>query len=306
MRKLISILSFVLLYIAVVYGQAVNIPITVSDNAGFTSDLYFGLDLDATDGLDASLGELDLPGFPPSGYAAAWLYPNFTTMSYWDYRAPVPPNPAAFPFTGTISYTVRLQNDVTANPMTVSWNLPPEIAATSTITAGTQVVSFSGTGNIVFNYNPAPGPNNLQYLFIEVNYFNIGPAVAAPVFGIAPTSFNFGSVFVGSPANTTASISNTGDADLVVQQPVAVGDFSVTGPFPITIPEGGAPVGVTITFTPSTQGAQSADLAFVHNAAGSPFLFHVTGTGAGTAPIFSVTPTSLNFGNVTPLTRHQP
>ncbi len=43
-----------------------------------------------------------------------------------------------------------------------------------------------------------------------------------------------------------------------------------TGPFPITIPEGGAPVDVTITFTPLTEGAQSADLAFIHNAAGSP------------------------------------
>ncbi len=170
---------------------------------------------------------MGLPGLPPGGYFAAWLLPDFTTLSYNDYRAPVPPSPAAFPFTGTISYTVRLQNDLVDNPMTVSWNLPSGIAATSTITAGTQVVSFSGTGNIVFNYNPAPGPNNLQYLFIEVDYVNIGPAVAAPVFGIAPLSFSFGSVFVGSPANTTASISNTGDADLVVQQPIADGDFSV-------------------------------------------------------------------------------
>jgi len=148
-------------------GAAVDIPITVSDNAGSTSDINFGLDLAATDGVDPALGELVLPGFPPSGYAAAWLYPDFITMSYNDYRAPG--SPPAFPYTGQKAFTIRIQNDLTANPMTVSWNLPGTIAATSTITAGTNVVSFSGTGSISFDYNPV----NLQYIFVVVDFIAI-------------------------------------------------------------------------------------------------------------------------------------
>jgi len=170
MLKIFSIFSLALLYIAVAYGQAtIDFPITVSNDAGQTSDIYFGLDLTATDGVDTHLGEAALPGFPPGGYAAAWLYPDFTTLSYNDYRAPG--DPPAFPYTGHKSFTIKLQNDLTANPMTVSWNLPGTIAATSTITAGTNVESFSGIGSISFDYNPV----SLQYILVEVDFIDIVP-----------------------------------------------------------------------------------------------------------------------------------
>ena len=162
MHKLFSIISLVLLYIVVVCGQAtVDIPITVSNDPGLTSDIYFGLDETATDGVDLALGEASLPGFPPSGYAAVWLFPDFTTISYRDYR-----NAPAFPYSGQVSYLIKLQNDLTSNPMTITWDLPSGIEATSTITAGAQVLSFSGTGSITFNYNPV----NLQYIFVEVDF----------------------------------------------------------------------------------------------------------------------------------------
>ncbi len=170
MHKLFSIFSFILLYISIVYGQAaVDIPITVSNNAGLTSDIYFGLDLTATDGLDVPLGENELPGFPPGGYAAAWLLPDFTTLSYNDYRAPG--NPPAFPYTGHVSYVIKIQNDLTANPMTISWDLPSTIAATSTIGVTGNMASFSGIGNHSWNYNPV----SLQYIFVEVDYIDIVP-----------------------------------------------------------------------------------------------------------------------------------
>jgi hypothetical protein len=169
MLKLLSIFSFVLLYIAVVSGQVVNIPITISNNAGLTSDIYFGLDLTATDGLDLALGEDELPGFPPGGYACAWLFPDFTTLSYKDYRAPG--SPPSFPYTGHVSYTIKIQNDLADNPMTISWVLPSTIATTSTIGAGANIVTFSGTGSHSWNYNPV----SLQYIFVEVDFVAIVP-----------------------------------------------------------------------------------------------------------------------------------
>jgi hypothetical protein len=299
MRKLLSIFSLALLYIAVVYGQAaVDIPITVSDDAGSTSDIYFGLDLTATDGLDPALGELELPGFPPSGYAAAWLFPDFVTLSYNDYRAPG--SPPAFPFTGTASWVIRLQNDVVNNPMTVSWDLPAGILPTSTITAGTQVLPFSGTGSITFDYNPAPGPSNLQFIFIDVVFENIGPATPEPAFEIAPPApLIFPPTGVGLSNTEQVTVSNTGDADLEIFNVISTdGQFVVT-PTSATITPGGNAI-FDVTFTPAALGTFTADLEFDHNATNvsNPFLYQVQGVGADAGPTFSVAPTSLTFPTV--------
>ena len=67
MRKLFSVLSFVLLFAAVTYGQAaIDIPISGSDGSA-TIQMAVGLDLTATDCLDPALGEADLPPIPPAG-----------------------------------------------------------------------------------------------------------------------------------------------------------------------------------------------------------------------------------------------
>jgi len=300
MRKLLSIFSLALLFCTIAFGQAaVDIPITVSDNNGSTSDIYFGLDLAATDGIDPALGELVLPGFPPSGYAAAWLYPDFATMSYWDYRAPG--SPPAFPYTGSVNWTIRLQNDVVNNPMTVSWNLPPEIAATSTITAGTQTIPFEGTGEIVFDYNPSPVPGQtLTFVFITVDFENIGPVVPIPIFDLDPLSLDFGTIVVGTPSlPQVVTVTNTGDANLEIDNITSSDvqyEFTPNAGYPIVI----APLGTQdfdVVFTPNDGGPQPATIDFFHNAAGSPGTLDVTGIGESPLPSFRVEPTALDFEN---------
>ncbi len=55
MQKLLSFFSFVLIFASLAYGQgAIDIHLTVSDNAGGTLPLRFGLDLTATAGIDPS------------------------------------------------------------------------------------------------------------------------------------------------------------------------------------------------------------------------------------------------------------
>ncbi len=66
MRKLFSVLSLVLLYVSIAFGQAaVDIPFSGTDGTT-TIPLAVGLDLAATNGIDPALGESDLPPFPPS------------------------------------------------------------------------------------------------------------------------------------------------------------------------------------------------------------------------------------------------
>jgi hypothetical protein len=299
MRKLLSIFSLILLYVTVLHGQAaVNLAVTVSDNTGATNDIYFGLDLSATDGEDVGLGEAALPGVPPGGYFAAWLFPDFTTMSYFDYRAPGDPPPGAFPYTGHKSFTIRIQTDIPAgNPMTFSWNLPPEIAATSTIGAGSDIVSFSGTGSHTWSFNPV----SLLYVFIEVDFVNIGPAGPEPHFAIAPPSLNFGPVGVTLSSTLQATVSNDGTDPLEISNVTSTdGQFTFSpNTFPISVPAGGNQV-FDITFTPASLGSFSANIQFTHDGtnAPSPFNYPVQGVGADAGPTFGVDPTSLTFSTL--------
>jgi hypothetical protein len=293
MRKLFSILSLVLLYITIAFGQAVDIPITVTDNAGASQIINFGLDPTASDGIDAALGESDLPPPPPgNAFDARWWLPPFGgALSSWkDYR-----NAPAFPYTGSVQYSIKFQS--TDYPITISWDLPPEIDATSSIEDVFGGVlfqaSFSGTNSAVITNA------GIAQLNVFVDYNGIGPAGPAPIFTIDPASLDFGSVTVGNNATLPATVTNTGDADLVISGIVSSdGQFTFSPVAPVTVSAGGSQV-FDVTFSPTGVGAQSADIVFTHNADGSPTTFSVQGTGvAGPVPVFSIAPASLNFGSV--------
>ena len=283
MRKLLSIFSIALLYCTFAYGQVgnatVNIPITVADNAGSSAQIYFGLDLAATDDIDPALEGDPLPGAPPPGvYFGAWVLPDFN-LCYYDYRAPGITPPGSFPFTGHKSHTIQVQTALGTgggNPMTISWVLPPQILATSTIQAGTQTVSFSGTGSITFNFNPV----NLSFIAVEIDYSNIGPSGPAPIFGIAPPApLNFGNVAVGLNAQLPVTVTNTGTANLVISGLTSSNpQFTFTPAAPVTIIPGGNQI-FNVTFTPTSAGLKTGNLTFTHNAVGSPSVYAVQGTG---------------------------
>lgn len=202
MNKLLVIFSFIVLYITTALGQAnVVFPIIVHDNLGVGTEfpIFFGLDLTATDGVDTHLDEAELPGPPPgNAYYAAWILPDGPTQSYHDYRAPG--NPPAFPYTGNKQYSIKIQS--TDYPMTIVWNLPPQIANTSTIKDpfGGVIVNkiFAGLDSVVVT-------NSLiQQLIISVDYDAILP--------VELTSFTASVVGNGVQLNwiTATEINNLG------------------------------------------------------------------------------------------------
>jgi len=108
MKKLFIATCFTILFVGNTFGQAVvDIPISVKNNNGDLWIINFGLDLGATNGIDPSLGEYDgcFIGPPPLFYAC-WSLPPFSGFlsSPKDYRAPG--DPPAFPFNGTIQYSI--------------------------------------------------------------------------------------------------------------------------------------------------------------------------------------------------------
>jgi hypothetical protein len=59
----------------------------------------------------------------------------------------------------------------------------------------------------------------------------------------------------------------------------------------------GANCTIRVTFTPAASGARTAALSITDNAAGSPQTLSLSGTGTSSAPVVSLSPTSLAFGN---------
>jgi uncharacterized delta-60 repeat protein len=100
----------------------------------------------------------------------------------------------------------------------------------------------------------------------------------------------FGSVFVGSSAPLTFTISNPGNADLsnlvVTTDGTDSGDFMVSALSATSIPVGGDTSTFTVTFSPTASGAKTAALHIASNVTGSqnPFDIVLTGTGLNNAP----------------------
>ncbi|HSS98263.1 MAG TPA: choice-of-anchor D domain-containing protein, partial [Terriglobales bacterium] len=118
-----------------------------------------------------------------------------------------------------------------------------------------------------------------------------GTGTSVGTFGVAPSSFGFGSVIVGQSKNMTATLSATSASVTVSSASVDSAEFTLSGPsLPLTIPAGQTAT-FTLTFNPQATGTASATVSFVTNAAGSPLTESLTGTGTA-APQHQV---SLNW-----------
>ncbi|HEV2341778.1 MAG TPA: choice-of-anchor D domain-containing protein [Candidatus Acidoferrales bacterium] len=126
-----------------------------------------------------------------------------------------------------------------------------------------------------------------------------------PAASFSPPSSAFGSVNVGTPSSPqTVTLTNTGNQTLTISSVTvdpSVGtpaDFSLSGTSSCLTAGSLAPSGscsIIVTFTPSAQGSESAQIDVADNAPGSPQLVPMSGTG--TAVGVSLSPSSLPFAN---------
>ena len=280
MKKLFSIFALGLLYATLVFGQAaVDIPITVSDNAGHSKALNVGVDPTATTGIDPALGESDLPPFPVAGIfegrfdLSPFGVGNLST--YKDYR-----NAPAFPFSGTVEHRLWWQLGSGATSFSVAYDLPTgaTIRITDAIT-GTIFNSgiLSGTGSYTIT-------DNVTQAKMFVYYDNIGPIEPGPVFGVNPSSLDFGNVGLGGSSTQTLIVSNLGATNPMILSTASIvnADYSVVPnpptTFPIVIAAGGN-YNFDVTFSPTVAGVSSGNVEFDHDAPGNPSLVPVTGNG---------------------------
>ncbi len=142
---------------------ALDLPLTITDNAGGSATLRFGLAATATDGIDAAFGESELPPFPPAGVFEARFVgddialPQLGQGSYRDYR-----NGTAA-FNGVKTHELRYQIGA-GTSITISWNFPTSVTGLLQDLFGGVVVNqpMTGAGNFVVT-NPG-GINKLKMI----------------------------------------------------------------------------------------------------------------------------------------------
>lgn len=129
--KRIFALIFVCGMVAQIPAQTpfLSVKLTITDDVGGSQELTFGIDTTATDGLDASLGENELPPFPPTDIFEARFIgddvdnPALGLGTYADYRW------GGANFSGSTTHEIIYQAGNGGNQITLSWAFPEGVTA---------------------------------------------------------------------------------------------------------------------------------------------------------------------------------
>lgn len=183
--------------------------------------------------------------------------------------------------TGGSNVTIS-QDTVTGSGFSVSGFTPP-----LTLTPGQNYTfsviyapqsSGSASGNVSIASNASDSS-----LSISLS----GTATAAGQLAVSPTSLSFSGVVVGTSASQTATLNASGSAVTVNSDTFSGSEFSLSGlTLPTTIQAGGQAT-FTITFTPQSTGTANVSLSFASNAANTPTVQTLTGTGSA-PPVHTV------------------
>ncbi len=190
-------------------------------------------------------------------------------------------------------------------------------------TASTQLFAtyLGGSGND----QPAPGgivldANGNLYLTGTTNStdFPVTPSAFQTVFGgnidafiakigIAPAvslstnSLQFGSETIGSSSQPqTITLSNVGAAILSISTITSAGDFAETNNCGNSVPVAGECT-LSVTFAPTTSGSRTGTITVQDDAAGSPQMISLSGTGIANNsgnPVVAFAPPSLTFSSL--------
>jgi hypothetical protein len=200
--------------------------------------------------------------------------------------------------------------------------IPFPFSGSGVTTAGASTITFptgvNPRGGVATNYDGTfvIGGNNSSTQEVLTEFdgdpsfgFTVGiPATLAscpagtPGISASPASLSFGSQAVGTSSVVQAiTVNNTGTASLTVGTPTLTGtnqpSFSITGNTCTTAVAPSGSCAISVKFTPPGTGSKSANVSIPSNAAGSPTIVTLAGTGVTGGPAWSVNPTSVSFGS---------
>ncbi len=190
-------------------------------------------------------------------------------------------------------YSVELEDLETTSGHGQAW-----LNGTSVGTVDTDLSTSAPYARLMF-FDGAAGTFYFDDIIVS-NLYN-GPLPPAPQVNLSPTSLNFGNQNVNTSSSPqTITLVNKGSANLNTSSMNITGinaaDFTSDSECPNSLGIN-ASCTITVTFTPTATGTRTASLTLSDNAQNSPQNVTLTGTGVIPAPIVSLNPTSLGFGN---------
>jgi len=309
------------------FGQTANFAITVASNGHFTAPP--GPTISGQAGYLTSpfeLSFLDIGG--PTGTS---MHPDIILAQSLA-APPGTPSPAAT----TVNFATPVAVGATAQSAPITFTntglgpmaftgtnttASPDFSASGTCfgAAAVVVIQPGGTCTIIITFAPtgsAPTGTPLNETLIaqtdgttNVTFTLTGTVISmAAAVTLSPPSVNFGAVNLGTPSTATVTLTNSGTATLTITSITVVGtnaaDFMQSNNCPtltVTLAVG-ASCTITITFTPSAPGNESATLQVASNATVSTVTVALSGLGVSTSAGFSLTPTTTTGGTPTTAT----
>lgn len=134
-----------------------------------------------------------------------------------------------------------------------------------------------------------------------INVALSGTGLADGALTPSPSSLSFGNVQVGNNQQLSETLTNSGGSNVNISQATVSGTgFGMSGLNPPLVLTPGQRFTFTVTFTPPSSGNYSGSVSVVSDASNPNLGIPLTGTGI---PVpkgqLSVSPTSIDFGNVT-------
>jgi Abnormal spindle-like microcephaly-assoc'd, ASPM-SPD-2-Hydin len=116
----------------------------------------------------------------------------------------------------------------------------------------------------------------------------------------APASLSFGDVVLGSKATLAVLVTNAGTGSVTISQVAVAGaGFSVDVPsLPLALAPG-TNTALSVSFAPVAAGSAAGSLSVVSSAQNSPLAEPLSGAGENPSLQLTLSPSSLNFGDVT-------
>jgi hypothetical protein len=258
------------------FGQTNNCPSTLAARGYCTMTVTFmpaatGPRIGAITVTDNAPGSPHVVSLTGTGIAPAVslsaTYLRFADQPLGTTSTPLPVRltnsgqaPLAITSISTSGHYAQTNNCV--SPLAARASCTINVTFTPTVVGGQ-----SGTLTLVDN---APGSPHTVAL---------GGVGVGPVATLSATSLNFGNQSVGTTsAPRLVNLSNTGNAPMTVASITVSGDFGQTNNCPSTLAARGYCT-MTVTFMPVATGPRSGAITVADNAAGSPHVVSLSGTG---------------------------
>lgn len=205
------------------------------------------------------------------------------------------------------SQAVTISNGGTANATISQINVSGAGFSVTGVTLPAYVAAgHNTTFNIVFSPTT---PGNMSGSVAVVSDASNSPlmiaasgdavAAAGPSLTSSANALNFGSVIVGSTTSLTATLTNTGSANVSISALTAVGSgLSASGVAANSVLTPGQSATLTVVYAPAAAGNLSGSVSISSNTPNSPLTIAATGNAAAPTPALTATSSSLNFGSV--------